>query len=797
MDFMRKAHVSVRVLLVPFMAMLFFCGVIAIITVALTNQGNAENTKSESKQAAMHLAKIAGENMEPGIRRYDNKALSMIISEMLYSDKHLKSCAIISPSFRYIAHSSNNLSGTPLEDDRIISLIKHLNETSSMVQSKTISIEGTSYVASVSPIISGGKASGYAMAVSSFSDRSNYLVVTSFVLFLGIGVFVLTASLMILRESVFVLSPLKDLNKAVKKLAEEGGAEKIHYDSGGDLGELIHEFNLLIDKWKMMYEQSVKIQKETAEQKRLSDAVVDNIANGIIVLDSELTVQRVNRTAELNLDISAREAVGKKFYEILPGWEKEKSEEVARRVIEKDETYYNERVYHKTVGLLEKRTVFNISICPIRDDENRTRGAVALFEFLTDKVQLEEHLLKSNEELKRANEVKSEFLSMVSHELRTPLTLIKMYSSMMDARRMGPLNDQQAKAVEVIHRRCRNLHELIDDLLDLSKIESGRLEFHIQEVSIYDILKDLEETHAEKAEERELKLVFDAEPGMPKILADKDKLFRVINNLIENSLKFTETGKIEIAAQKDPGNNRQALIRVTDTGCGIPDDCKDKVFDKFFQVDGSDTRKYGGSGLGLSIAQEIVALHHGRLWLESSAEGEGSAFALTIPFTHPDMITALSQAQLYTGESGVKDSPALSRRGEKPQAVSGNNVLLIDDDKDFIDMITDILTDDGYIVHSALSGIDGMNILFSEKPVDIILLDVSMQNLSGYEVCKMIKAVEDKQNIPVLMLTAFGMSEQIKNGYEAGAAGYLVKPFTIEAFKETMDRIMGGRENAT
>jgi len=261
-------------------------------------------------------------------------------------------------------------------------------------------------------------------------------------------------------------------------------------------------------------------------------------------------------------------------------------------------------------------------------------------------------------------------------------------------------------------------------------------------------------------------------------------LSRVLNNLLENALKFTSQGSIFVSVSRNPDDPDQALIRVKDTGCGIPDDKQHKVFEKFYQVDGSDTRAHGGSGLGLSIAAEIVELHHGAIWLQSTV-GKGTEFFVALPFTSPEMLSKYGKGQ-----------PREPKRKEEEILVDGTltgrkNVLLIDDDRDFLDMMADVLSEEGHHVTRAEDGLQGIEALFEQKDIDIILLDVSMPKISGYDVCRMIKSAESTRHIPIIILTAAGQSEQVQSGFDAGATGYMVKPFTISAFNETMRSVLG------
>jgi PAS domain S-box-containing protein len=603
--------------------------------------------------------------------------------------------------------------------------------------------------------------------------------------------------LMVLILGLFViltqraLRPLKLLDKTIENLNAGGKTEKLSIRSGDEIESLAANIDNLMDNWQNLIDEREQQKNEALSQSKFNDAVVQNIANGIIALDNSGKIARINRAAETNLGLSPETVMNKPFENFFPSWEGEDCARVLKTVLENGEPYSNERVYFKS-PFNNREVVFNININPFFDNKNNLQGAISLFEFLTDKVVLEEHLLKTNEELKRANQIKSDFLSTVSHELRTPLTLIKMYTSMLEERKLGEMNEKQAKAVEVMSRRCKNLNDLIDDLLDLSRIESRRMELNMEAVSLESILKEIQAIFLPRINPERILFTVAIAPGMPDVFCDRDKIVRALNNLVENAFKFTETGSVEIWAATDETTPAMAKICVKDTGRGIPEEQQEQVFDKFYQVDGANDRRFGGIGLGLSIARDIIILHGGHLWLQQSKEGEGSLFCFAIPFyteKKDDRFTT-EQTQYETNATG---QGLLSVESSRRDPLRKAAVLIIDDDPDFIDVMKDILEDDGFEVSTASTGADAFPMLFSTKRFDIVLLDVAMPGMTGYEVCRALKSFETTKEIPVVMLTAAGQSEQISAGFEAGAAGYLVKPFDLSDFRKTLNRVLGGQ----
>jgi len=603
--------------------------------------------------------------------------------------------------------------------------------------------------------------------------------------------------LMVAIMSLFVilirraLKPLKLLDKAIESLNAGGKTEKLSIHSGDEIESLAANIDNLMDNWQKLIGEREQQRKEALSQSRFNDAVVQNIANGIVVLDNAGRMVKINKSAEAVLGFRVDNILNKPFDELFPGWEGEDCARVLKTVLGKGEPYSNERVYFKS-PFNNREVVFNINIRPFFDNNNHLQGAIALFEFLTDKVILEEHLLRTNEELKRANQIKSDFLSTVSHELRTPLTLIKMYTSMLEDKKLGEMNEKQAKAVEVMSRRCKNLNDLIDDLLDLSRIESRRMELNMEAVPLEAILKEIQSIFLPRINPERILFSVAADPDMPDAFCDRDKIVRALNNLVENAVKFTESGSIEIWAAPDETTPAMARICVKDTGRGIPEEQQEQVFEKFYQVDGSNDRRFGGIGLGLSIARDIIILHGGHLWLQKSKEGEGSLFCFAIPF-HMGEKDARNELFQTGDEKTAPDKKVVLTESSQRDPLQKAAVLIIDDDPDFVDVMKDILEDDGFEVSTSSTGADAFPVLFSGKIFDVILLDVAMPGMTGYEVCRALKTFETTKDILVVMLTAAGQSEQISAGFEAGAAGYLVKPFELSDFRKTLDRVLGGK----
>ncbi|MEW5945330.1 MAG: ATP-binding protein [bacterium] len=705
----------------------------------------------------------------------------------------LESYALINPDRIYVMNSDDFLKGKRVEDSEIRGLIERAESGAEPRDLFVLSRESgmLRVLLPVDDPVLGRR--GYVTIVSSiaFVEES----VASFTKRTAGGVFFLFlfAVGIVYWHSRTIFAPISKLRKIIEALNRRGEVEKVHINSNDEVQELSLSINRMMDNWKSLYEEGERRRGEAEAHSRLNEAVIESIASGVVVVDTDGTITQINRAVETNSRVSRSAAVGKPFWDVFPGWEGEDLRRLMRRVMDEGAVYVNERA-HVPAADGGEPLVINVNIQPIRDAALKTAGALVVIDYLSDKVLLEEHLLRVNEELQRANKVKTEFLSMVSHELRTPLTLIKMYTSMMADRKLGALTPKQEKALSVMGRRCENLNDMINDLLDLSRIETGQMEMEFGKTRLAPIISATIEAFEPAIAEKELSLHVEIEDDLPPVFADPDKLSRALGNLIENAVKFTDekgavtvTGK-RMRTEETPGGD-YALVSVSDTGTGIPASEFSKIFQKFYQVDGSDTRKHGGSGLGLSIVREIVELHGGSVWLESEP-GKGSTFYLTVPFFREDFQGLSLPSRKKTGPDLAHEPPASAV--EKRKTVG--KILLIDDDEDFLDMMNEVLSLDGYVVERASDGIEGLGKIFDGDLPDLILLDITMPRISGYDLCRFIRMTEAAKDLPVLMLTAAGHEEQIARGYEVGASGYLVKPFELEDFLETVKSLNARRE---
>ena len=390
-----------------------------------------------------------------------------------------------------------------------------------------------------------------------------------------------------------------------------------------------------------------------------------------------------------------------------------------------------------------------------------------------------------NQELERLNIMKDEFLANTSHELRTPLNgIIGLAESMRDGA-AGSISEEQEKNLSMIVSSGRRLATLVNDILDLAKMKHEELQLECKPVDIHQLTNIVLTLSQPLIGNKPLQLENTLLPNLPLVDADENRLQQIMHNLIGNAIKFTEAGLVKVSAQIVPDETHEhnmLQVTVTDTGIGIPADKQTTIFQSFEQVDASVTRAYGGTGIGLAVTKQLVNLHGGRIWV-NSVVGEGSQFHFTLP---------ISEEKEAANDLNLPTTIATLRRDVEPTLptakLNGNSdytVLIVDDEAINIQVLTNYLTLHNYKVAHASDGQEAINSLQDVNP-DVVLLDVMMPHLSGYETCQLIRQEYTANELPVIMLTAKNQIADLVIGFAAGANDYLTKPFAKD---ELMSRL--------
>jgi CheY-like chemotaxis protein len=413
------------------------------------------------------------------------------------------------------------------------------------------------------------------------------------------------------------------------------------------------------------------------------------------------------------------------------------------------------------------------------------------------------------DELARASQYKSDFLANMSHELRTPLNSLLILSRSLADNDTHNLDDEQIESARIIHDAGSNLLRLINDILDLSKIEAGKMELVIDELPLAAFERTLRRTFSHVAQDKQLdfKVVIDAE--MPAVLrTDGARLEQVANNLIGNAFKFTVSGGVYVHVGR-PGTELAVpaalvgqpliAIAVTDTGIGIPADKFQRVFHAFEQVDAGTSRQYGGTGLGLAICRSIAALLGGDIVLHSEP-GQGSTFTVLLPETPPAGAEAVPHASASSGDpaaarASVTGPARAAMPGLLPEPVEDDRarlrpgdttILVIEDDPAFARILADMIHRKNYRVLSAMDGESGLALARQYQPTGI-LLDVMLPGMDGWTVIERLKSDEATRHLPVHFISAI---DEAGRGRDLGAVGFLTKPVSREAIGTAFERLL-------
>ena len=407
------------------------------------------------------------------------------------------------------------------------------------------------------------------------------------------------------------------------------------------------------------------------------------------------------------------------------------------------------------------------------------------------------NLEMANAELKRLDQLKDEFLANTSHELRTPLNSIIGISESLIEGATGPLSETVVSNLAMIANSGRRLYNLVSDILDFSKILHDNLSLRLRTVGLREAAEIVLMLCRPLVGNKQLQLVNAIGADVPMIQADEDRLQQILYNLIGNAIKFTDEGQVEVKAtvenaappEEDEHSNHapdqhsaiQPYVRVTvsDTGIGIPADKRDRIFESFEQAEGSTAREYGGVGLGLAVTKKLVENHGGEMWVESS-EGQGSQFFFTMPIatqTQDPIEPKVSPVSFTTPSQVTQPNVSLKNVIPNPEAVT---VLIVDDDLANLQVLVNNLSLEQYNIVQATSGIEALKHLDDGLNPDVILLDVMMPKMTGYEVAEKLREQYTADQLPILLLTAKTQIQDVVTGLNVGANDYLNKPIARE-----------------
>ena len=432
----------------------------------------------------------------------------------------------------------------------------------------------------------------------------------------------------------------------------------------------------------------------------------------------------------------------------------------------------------------------SVDSTPLHNDKQELIGAVAVFRDVTENRRLIDELREANRRLEEFNRLKAEFVANMSHELRTPLTAIIGFTQLMEMRATNEhLPATFMDPIERVLRNSRHLLSLIDDVLDMSKIEAGRIAVHPETFDLVELVQAAFGELAGLAKRKGLEYRLNIKDEFPLAFNDPVRVRQILLNLLSNAIKFTPHGSIEAELERTDENEWQLTVR--DTGVGIKKESLGFIFERFRQVDGSMTRREGGTGLGLSIVQQLVTLLGGRVWVDSEY-GAGSTFTVRLP------LFALSEKSLDSfaqqalegrvNDSRSKDIEARGERGDDERSL----MLVIEDDADARALLSETLERAGYRVVTATDGPTGLKMARELLPT-AITLDIMMPSVDGWRVLQAMKADRRTAAIPVIVCS---IVDNRPLGYRLGASDYLVKPIKQQDLIQALRNVGAGDEQS-
>lgn len=651
------------------------------------------------------------------------------------------------------------------------------------------------YYGIVVPVMRDGQV--IAIVEASIEEEARYLMALS--AFRQVWPILVGGILLGIIASLFITAlslsrPLQELRHGAQALARGEFGHTITFRSHDELGELAETFNLMSAELARLYEELQRYNREleervalrtaelSAERNRLS-TILRNIADGLLVTERQHQVILVNPALG---EILMRDTDGlsdRPLREILPHPDLLAAVDEALRT---PSGIVSTTITWPPPGMTRQPPrIYKATACALNVPEAQAViGVVTILRDITHEVEVDR--------------MKTDFISMVSHELRTPLTSVLGFTKLIQKtllKQVLPALDAGDNALQRgVQRIMENLHiiiaegerltRLINDVLDIAKIEAGKVEWHISRVSVAEIVQSAALATSALALDKRLPVVLDIAPDVPTIEGDYDRLVQVITNLFSNAIKFSDAGQITARVRalrvaddhtlrpalkaRIPLVNLQpgpwVLIEVEDTGPGIAEENLEKVFEKFKQVGEVMTNRPRGTGLGLTISKEIIEHHGGLIWAES-ALGQGSTFRILLPAlplqVQPETAPAFEVQARRERPTGPQEAPL---------------ILVVDDEQSIRTLVRQVLTEAGYRIAEAVDGVDGLTKARTLQP-DLIVLDLMMPQLSGFDVLSALRSDPATSGLPVIILSVL---DDRRKGLRLGADAYLTKPLNVD-----------------
>ncbi|HEV7508107.1 MAG TPA: ATP-binding protein [Thermoanaerobaculia bacterium] len=515
--------------------------------------------------------------------------------------------------------------------------------------------------------------------------------------------------------------------------------------------------------------QSILLARQRAEEELIRTkewlrVTLASIGDAVITTDTAGCITSLNPVAERLTGWAQRDARGEpleRIFQIVNEHTRHSVENPALRALREGEIV---GLANHTILIARDETerAIDDSAAPIKDEQGTIIGVVLVFRDVSER-------RKNEAALKESDRHKDEFLAMLAHELRNPLAPIR--NGVQIFRALAPPVPELQLAIEMIDRQLHQLTRLVDDLLDMSRITRGKIELRKERVELATIVKGAIEASRPLIDQRDHELTVTIPPQPIHLEADLTRLSQVLMNLINNAAKFSDrAGRIWVTAERE---NDSVLIRVKDTGIGIPAEMLPRIFDMFTQVDRSLERSEGGLGIGLTLVHRLVEMHGGTVEARSEGPGKGSEFVVHLP------VAVVIQDPGPQGKAG---------HGEAVVTPAARRILVVDDNLDAAESLGMLLGMLGHEVHTAHDGLEAIEAVAQFRP-DVVLLDIGLPKLNGYEAARRIREQEGGTSLVLVALTGWGQEEDRRRSKEAGFDHHMTKPVDFADLQKVLAEV--------
>jgi len=618
-----------------------------------------------------------------------------------------------------------------------------------------------------------------------------------------IFVSVLATFLVSSRLIQLIIKPVVELAETADRVTRlEDYALRGAVQSDDEVGALVRAFNKMLDQIQerdaalqssnsqletRVAERTRQLQSEIddrllaeetlSEERRMLRALIDNVPDFMYVKDARSCFVVANASLAKSMGVSSpADLLGKTDFDFYPKRLAQQYYDDEQLVIRKKKTLFEHE--EESTDCDGNRIVVLTTKVPLFDKNGQVIGIAGVGRDITERQRVEREMQRAKEAAEAASQAKSEFLANMSHEIRTPLNGVM---GMTDLALDTELTPEQRDYLETVKSSSDSLLTVINDILDFSKIEAGKIDLESVDFNLRDSLESTLKTVALRADEKGLELLCEVAPEVPEVVCgDSTRLRQVVINLVGNAVKFTDAGEIAVRVQTESREANHCVLHFTvaDTGVGIPEEKRDLIFAPFSQADTSTTRKYGGTGLGLTISTRLVEMMGGRIWVDSEV-GRGSQFHFTARLELTDA------KEIKVGSIAP------------PEILRGSRVLVVDDNRTNRRILEGMLNRWEMVSVSVEEGQQALDALSGARaagmPFSLILTDMHMPKMDGFTLVEQIRKRPELATATIMMLTSAGHRGDAARCQELGVAAYLLKPIRQSELREAIARVLGAQ----